>query len=235
MPLHRQSRHAGFGISTPGVGFAAVYTDRGDARAADKDTRLPALTTRIRAITDEHAKRRTATTGGTRMRSDARYIRCMHTHLMDDGATAANRASQSWSRVATFASAVDASVDRWLADTYRVGLTEYRALSLLSAASDKELRIAALAQRVGLTSTSTTRLVSRLETKGLARRDACTDDGRGVYAVIDEPGEVLLREVHDPYEARVNDLLSNAAKHFPHIDSAAVAGAIKAVGALLAS
>ncbi|WP_190246475.1 MarR family winged helix-turn-helix transcriptional regulator, partial [Brevibacterium casei] len=98
-------------------------------------------------------------------------------------------ASGAWSRVAAFASAVDASLDKWLGDNCRLGLTEYRALTLLSQESSKELRITVLAQRVGLTSTSTTRLVSRLESKGHARRDVCQDDGRGVYAVIDEPGE----------------------------------------------
>lgn len=142
-------------------------------------------------------------------------------------------ASGSWSRVAAFASAVDASLDKWLGDTYRIGLTEYRALTLLSQASDKELRITVLAQRVGLTSTSTTRLVSRLESKGHALRDVCQDDGRGVYAVIDEPGEALLREVREPFEARVQDLLSNPAKHFPHLDAGPVALALAEVSALV--
>lgn len=142
-------------------------------------------------------------------------------------------ASSAWSRVAAFASAVDASLDKWLGDTYRLGLTEYRALTLLSQASDKELRITVLAQRVGLTSTSTTRLVSRLESKGHARRDVCQDDGRGVYAVIDEPGEALLREVREPFEARVHDLLSNPAKHFPHQDAGLVASALAEVSALV--
>ena len=136
--------------------------------------------------------------------------------------------------MAAFASAVDASLDRWLSGNYRVGLTEYRALTVLSRAPDKELRIAALAQSVGLTSTSTTRLVSRLEAKGFARRDVCDDDGRGVFAVIAEPGETLLRDVREPYEARAQDLLSNPVKHFPHFDTSSVAGAIKKIGVLIA-
>jgi DNA-binding MarR family transcriptional regulator len=142
-------------------------------------------------------------------------------------------ASGAWSRVAAFASSVDANLDKWLGDHYRLGLTEYRALTLLSQAPDKELRITVLAQRVGLTSTSTTRLVSRLESKGHARRDVCEDDGRGVYAVIDEPGEKLLREVREPFEARVQDLLSNPAKHFPHLNPSLVASALAEVGALV--
>ncbi|OYO00755.1 MarR family winged helix-turn-helix transcriptional regulator [Enemella evansiae] len=142
-------------------------------------------------------------------------------------------ASGAWAQVAAFASAVDANLDKWLGDTYRLGLTEYRALTFLSQSPDKELRIAALAQRVGLTSTSTTRLVSRLESKGHARRDVCEDDGRGVYAVIDEPGEELCREIQAAFDARVEELLSNPAKHFPHLDARALASALQQVRALV--
>lgn len=157
----------------------------------------------------------------------------MHTHLEAPESASFAGVGQAWSRVAAFASAVDASLDKWLSDTYRIGLTEYRALTLLSQASDKELRITVLAQQVGLTSTSTTRLVTRLEAKGHALRDVCQDDGRGVYAVIDEPGETLLREVREPFEARVHGLLSNPPKHFPHLDAGLVAFALTEVSALV--
>lgn len=142
-------------------------------------------------------------------------------------------ASSAWSRVAAFASAVDASLDKWLGDNYRLGLTEYRALTLLSQESSKELRIAILAQRVGLTSTSTTRLVSRLEAKGYAFRDVCEDDGRGVYAVIDEPGEALLREAQEPFNSRMEDLLTSPTTHFPHLQASLVTAALKEVSALI--
>ena len=157
----------------------------------------------------------------------------MHTHLQEPETASLTGASRAWSRVAAFASAVDASLDRWLTDRCRIGLTEYRALVLLGGAPDKELRIAVLAQRVGLTSTSTTRLVTRLEAKGLVQRDVCQDDGRGVYAVIDEPGEAMLREVREPFEARVHDVLSNPAKHLPHLDAGPVASALAEVSALV--
>lgn len=154
----------------------------------------------------------------------------MHTQL--PSASPRGSVSVAWSRVAVFASAVDASLDKWLADTYRLGLTEFRALTFLNQAPDKELRVNDLAQRVGLNPSSTTRLISRLEAKGLARRDVCPDDGRGVYAVIDERAEKLLAEVRDPYEARVQELLSKPAIHFPHLDARLIAGALAEVGAL---
>lgn len=128
-------------------------------------------------------------------------------------------ASATWSTVATLASTVEASLDRWLVDTHRIGLTEFRALSHLSLAPNKELRVNDLAQRIGLNPSSTTRLVTRLESKGFVQRDICVDDGRGVYAVISRHGEGLLLEAHTAYEARVRDLLGNLASHFPHLDA----------------
>lgn len=126
--------------------------------------------------------------------------------------------SLAWSRVAAFASAVDAALDKWLAVNHRVGLTEFRALALVSLAPEKELRVSVLAERVGLNQSSATRLVSRLEAKGLARRDLCEDDGRGVYAVITERGEELVRDVRPTYEDRVRELLEQASTQFPQLD-----------------
>ncbi|MGJ3508720.1 MarR family winged helix-turn-helix transcriptional regulator [Enemella sp. A6] len=157
----------------------------------------------------------------------------MHTHL-PDRSPGTLACGETWSRVATFVSAVDANLDRWLTDTHRVGLSDYRALAAISRAPDKELRIAVLAERIRLTSTSTTRLVSRLETKGLVRRDVCGDDARGVYAVIEKAGEELLTQARPAYEERLTDLLSNPAQHFPHLDPAATASALKEVSELTA-
>lgn len=143
--------------------------------------------------------------------------------------------STAWSKVAAFASAMDASLDRWLADTYRVGLTEFRALSFVSQTSEKELRVNHLAQKVGLNQTSATRLVTRLEAKGYAQRDVCQDDGRGVYAVITDEGEALLREAREPYEAKVRELLENSSTHFPHLQVRQLSDALNEVGTLLAT
>ncbi|GGM28127.1 hypothetical protein GCM10011608_11220 [Micromonospora sonchi] len=157
----------------------------------------------------------------------------MRMQSSSQGAALAGGASSAWSQVAAFAAAVDASLGKWLADAYRVGLTEYRALVHLSHAADKELRVNDLAQRVGLNQSSVTRLVSRLEAKGLTRRDICPDDGRGVYAVITEQGEALLGEVRGPYEERARELLSNAAAHFPQLDARQLSRALRDIGDLV--
>lgn len=155
-------------------------------------------------------------------------------HMQRSAETASDATlGAAWSRVAGFAAAVDASLDRWLAAQHRVGLTEFRALAFVSLAADKELRVNDLAQRVGLDQSSTTRLVSRLEAKGYARRDVCPDDGRGVYAVITDAGEGLVREVRGPYEARVRELLEQSSTHLPHLDVVPLTHAWDEVGSRL--
>lgn len=134
-----------------------------------------------------------------------------------------------WSRVAAFASAVDARLDKWLTLNHRVGLTEFRALALVSQTSAKEMRVNVLAEKVGLNQSSATRLVSRLEAKGLARRDLCEDDGRGVYAVITEQGEELVRDVRPTYDLQVRALLEQSSTHFPQVDVAQLSQALKQV------
>ncbi|MCJ7858219.1 MarR family winged helix-turn-helix transcriptional regulator [Corynebacterium kalidii] len=142
-------------------------------------------------------------------------------------------ATVAWSTVAAFASAVDADLDKWLAARYRVGLTEFRALTFLGDLPARELRVSELAQRLGLNQSSATRLVSRLESKGFAYRDVCDDDGRGVYAVLDGDGEALLRDARGPFAQRVRDVLRDLPGHFPHLSAGAVDGALEDVRSLL--
>lgn len=157
----------------------------------------------------------------------------MHMQLSASDSASTGSFSSAWSQVAVFASAVDASLGKWLLDAYRVGLTEYRALTHLAQAPDKELRVNDLAQRVGLNQSSVTRLVSRLEAKNLTRRDICPDDGRGVYAVITEQGEDLIREVRGPYEERVRELLGDLAAHYPQLDASRLSRALSDLGNLI--
>lgn len=156
-------------------------------------------------------------------------------HMQLDGRSDApgSAATVAWSTVAAFASAVDADLDKWLADRYRVGLTEFRALTFLRYASAKELRVSELSQRLGLNQSSVTRLVSRLETKGFAYRDVCEDDGRGVFAVLGEGGEALLREVQEPFEVRIRQVLGDVSAHFPHLSPGALDGALVNVRSFL--
>lgn len=117
--------------------------------------------------------------------------------------------TDDWCHIAVFVAAVDASLGAWMMQRHGIGLTDYRAVAHLSEATDKELRVNDLAEKVGLGQSSVTRLVSRLETRGLARRDVCPLDGRGVYAVITEEGEALYRSARGAHGEYLRELLLN--------------------------
>ncbi len=115
----------------------------------------------------------------------------------------------SWATIVATVGKVEATLNRWLSQNHGLGLTDYRALILLSEAPDRELRITELAARVGLNESSTTRLVVRLEAKGFVTRDTCPDDGRGVYAVITDAGLALSHDLAEAYNERLGALLTN--------------------------
>ena len=143
---------------------------------------------------------------------------CTWNHLRQQTPPPARNLSTAWAQVTAIVAAVDATLGKWLVDNYGIGLTEYRAVLHLSRTSDRELRITELAHRVGLNQSSVTRLVGRMEDKELAFRDACPDDGRGVYAVITEKGLNSVAEIREPYEAKICELLSGAARQYPQLD-----------------
>jgi DNA-binding MarR family transcriptional regulator len=143
---------------------------------------------------------------------------------MQSGGSVGNLSS-AWSQVAAVVSAVDTALSKWLTDTHNVGLTDYYAILHLSKASDRELRINDLAHRVGLNQSSATRLVGRLEAKGLAVRDTCPDDGRGVYAVITDHGMNVVNAISESYENKIGELLGTAAQEHPHLSLVDLDGA----------
>lgn len=161
-------------------------------------------------------------------------ITCMYMESSESAAhLPARNLSASWAQVAAIVAAVDATLDKWLADNYNIGLTEYRAVLHLSRASDRELRITELAKRVGLAQTSVTRLVGRLEDKGLAFRDTCPDDGRGVFAVLTDAGLDAVTEIREPYETKIRELLSDAGKQYPQLDLVDLDQSFEAISKLI--
>lgn len=145
----------------------------------------------------------------------------------------ARNLSATWAQVAAVVAAVETTLGNWLMDSYRIGLSDYRAILHLSRAPDRELRVTELTHKVGLNQSSVTRLVGRLEAKELAFRDTCPDDGRGVYAVITDHGVDVVNEIRTPYEAKICQLLQSAAKEYPQLDLTNLDRSFAAIGKLI--
>jgi DNA-binding MarR family transcriptional regulator len=98
----------------------------------------------------------------------------------------------AWRGMLRVHAALVKQLDAELATAHKLPLSSYEVLLNLESAPGNKRRMAELADSVLLSRSGMTRLVDRLEKDGLLRRDTCTDDGRGAYAVLTEKGAAAL-------------------------------------------
>lgn len=95
------------------------------------------------------------------------------------------------------------ALDAELGEQIDLPLSSYEVLIYLRTAPQKRLRMAELSDRTLLSRSGTTRLVDRLERDGLLRRDICSDDARGCFAVLTKAGEDMLKRARPVHLAGV--------------------------------
>lgn len=118
-----------------------------------------------------------------------------------------------WQRIKDVVDSVENQVAKALQRRHGIGLTEYRALKLLSDAPDSELRMQELANLLGLNQSSVTRLVERLEKEGYTIRDLCPNDKRGVYTVLTGRGREIQSQAGQDYDDYLKAALDEAGSH----------------------
>jgi DNA-binding MarR family transcriptional regulator len=74
-------------------------------------------------------------------------------------------------------------------------LRDYDVLYTLYRAPNRRLRLAELSDAAILSRSGLTRLVDRLEARGLLRREPCAKDRRGAYAVLTDEGLEEMRRI----------------------------------------
>jgi DNA-binding MarR family transcriptional regulator len=125
------------------------------------------------------------------------------------------------------------TLDRELREEHGLPLAAYDVLLRLARAPDRALRMTDLAERVLLSPSGLTRLVDRLVSKGLVRRQPDPRDARVVRAILTEPGlrelrrasRTHLRGIREHFTGRLSDgqlreiaagLEAVAGPHIPH-------------------
>jgi DNA-binding MarR family transcriptional regulator len=108
----------------------------------------------------------------------------------------------AWQAVLTTHAAVVARVEQALQQAELPPLSWYDVLWAVRRAPRRRVRMAELAERLTLSRGGLTKLADRLEAAGLLRRQPADDDGRGLYAVLTDAGEDMLRRMWPVY-ARV--------------------------------
>jgi DNA-binding MarR family transcriptional regulator len=117
----------------------------------------------------------------------------------------------AWDALAALHSRVEQQLAKALQRRHGLGLSDYRALSRLAAAEQGGMRIAELAEALGLNDSSVSRLADRLEQAGLTERCVCTDDRRGVYAFVTDAGHARLAAATPTYRHQLAAALDAAA------------------------
>lgn len=98
-------------------------------------------------------------------------------------------------------------LDEELQRAHDLPLSSYEVLLYLADAQTGRLRMGELAERLLLSRSGLTRLVDRLERRGLVARERCEEDARGLFARITPAGREL-------FEATRPDHLDGVRRHF---------------------
>jgi DNA-binding MarR family transcriptional regulator len=99
-------------------------------------------------------------------------------------------------------------LDRRLAEEHRISVTEFDVLITLDNAEGRMLRMSDLAEAVMFSSGGLTRLVGRLESRGLVKRLQDESDGRSFHAQLTTAGARTLREARVTHDAVIDELLA---------------------------
>jgi DNA-binding MarR family transcriptional regulator len=119
----------------------------------------------------------------------------------------------AWRDLARFFVVAPRVLDEDLQRGANMSLSAYSALSHLSEASERTLRITELANRAYLSGSRTTRLVDELAAAGLVIKKRCAEDGRGVDVVLTDKG---LESLQRAYPVHLRSVRARVVDHiFP--------------------
>ncbi|MFF7078066.1 MarR family winged helix-turn-helix transcriptional regulator [Streptomyces lavendulae] len=122
--------------------------------------------------------------------------------------------AQGWCALSLLHGRIEAHIERALQTGHGLSVREYSLLDVLSrqhSGPGGHLRMHQVAESVVLSQSATTRLVSRLEDRGLLNRYLCDTDRRGIYTDVSEAGLALLAEARPTNDTALREALDEAA------------------------
>jgi DNA-binding MarR family transcriptional regulator len=118
--------------------------------------------------------------------------------------------SQGWRTLATLHGRIESALERALVADAQLSVVEFTVLDALRRQDGWHMRMQQLARATALSPSATTRLVTRLEDRGLLRRILCADDRRGIYTELTAAGQALLDQATPIHAATLERVLREA-------------------------
>lgn len=118
--------------------------------------------------------------------------------------------AQGWRTLAALHGLIEAELERALAGEVGLSVVEYTVIDALSRQDGWHMRMQQLARAAALSASATTRLVTRLEDRGLLTRILCADDRRGIYTELTPAGRTLYRKARPIHDKALAQALERA-------------------------
>ncbi|MQY06419.1 MarR family winged helix-turn-helix transcriptional regulator [Actinomadura macrotermitis] len=119
---------------------------------------------------------------------------------------------QGWRTLAALQARIEDRIEQALQERHGLSVNEFCALHHLAGPAGRHTRMQQLAGMLVLSQSATTRLVTRLEKRGLITRVLSDEDRRGIYAEATEAGVLLERQAAPTHNAALDAALADAAE-----------------------
>ncbi|MGW3729567.1 MarR family winged helix-turn-helix transcriptional regulator [Streptomyces sp. F001] len=122
--------------------------------------------------------------------------------------------AQGWYALSLLHGRIESHVERALQAEHGLSVREYSLLDVLSRQHDGDgghLQMKQVADAVVLSQSATTRLVTRLEDRGLLSRYLCPTDRRGIYTNVSDEGLALLEAARPTHNEALREAFEAAA------------------------
>jgi DNA-binding MarR family transcriptional regulator len=113
----------------------------------------------------------------------------------------------SWLSVVRLMTWLPWSIDQQLQRDSNLRMVEYQVLAMLSQSPERTMRMSALAEVTNASLSRLSHLVTRLERRGLVRREPDPADGRFTLAILTDKGFRTLAEAAPGHVAHVRSLV----------------------------
>jgi DNA-binding MarR family transcriptional regulator len=141
-----------------------------------------------------------------------------------DGETLDEERFQAWLNLVQTHAVVNARIEAELEAACGLSLAEHEVLVRVAGAPDRRLRMYDLAELVLLSKSGVTRIVDRLEKRGLVLRRMCETDRRVVYAALAPEGEQVLAAARPIMAAAIDRYFS---RHLSDAEVSALRGSLR--------
>ncbi|WP_017556203.1 MarR family winged helix-turn-helix transcriptional regulator [Nocardiopsis baichengensis] len=121
--------------------------------------------------------------------------------------------AQGWCALSLLHGTIETHVEKALQAGHGLSVREFSVMAALSDRSGSKMRMNEVSEAVVLSQSATTRLVNRLEDRGLLERVICPNDRRGIYTAITDKGRSLLAEARPTNESALEEVLDAAEKN----------------------